>query len=782
MPSIFIVEEKTRKKRIRLPYSDLSQSSRGCDMSGEVPTVAGACSVPVIGLTERTDAIVRGLVFLLEHHSASKKVVADLKSQLHSYLDTSSSEGIWLKRAKYVLTYPCAKFLRNELPPSPDLVWKPSGALRRWMKARMNAFCRKNVHLWYSWLQAKRCALSVSDAMITEAYDKHFKQLSQVDPCLSPESEGAIWLDRIFDNPIFQKVLSHVAERIEDLYAPNFTERTPSSSACYEATRSRGGQFQGLLRLAEANQSYANYAMESDLLDQFIKGERELEEFTATQTCHVARPEPRMKGEFARPYWIGTDELLRMDQRRVALGYNQLTLKIVERRELPGRFWWKVLNDISESRLLKVEARLKATIQVVLEPLKMRIISKGPAYEYYQMKPLQQAMHSALREMPCFRLLGRPMCPTDLIDLVPHRLDGDERWHSVDYSAATDGLSSEYGMRILDRILTRIDNLDRIRAGKVLGPHDLYYPQFAGGKWTTQSFLRGEQRNGQLMGGILSFPVLCLANLGVYLAVRQTCSSEPIGCDTLGKVLVNGDDMLYVGSQEEWDTHKTVGKAVGLEMSPGKAYVHSSFANANSTCFVFPLDKAGATPYQINYLNTGLVFGQHKVQARAAGTAESHHREADGCVPNIPAILAGCLPGKQTEVLRYVLTTRRAQIREDCAILLRQGRRQHLVSRNLFLPICFGGMGIDPPIGWKYRVKPVDRRLAASLAILSGVNSESPLEGYQMEKDLEKVPPWIAKQTEPSIPEHTLCHYVKLRRPPLTPWYCTWPSRGVYQE
>ena len=782
MPSIFIVEEKTRKKRIRLPYSDLSQSSRGCDMSGEVPTVAGASSAPVIGLTERTDAIVRGLVFLLEHHSAGKKVVADLKNQLHSYLDTSSSEGIWLKRAKYVLTYPCAKFLRNELPPSPDQVWKPSGALRRWMKARMNAFNRKNVHLWYSWLQAKRCALSVSDTMITEAYEKHFKQLSQTDPCLLPESEGARWLSCIFDNPVFQSVLTHVADRIGVLYDPNFSDRTPSSSACFEATRSSGGQFQGLLRLAEANQNYANYAKETDLLGQFIHGERELEEFLAARTDHVTHPKPSKKDILSRPYWLGTSELMRMDLRRVALGYNTLEFRVVEQLEHPGRFWWKVLNDISESRLHKVEMRLKATIQVVLEPLKMRIISKGPSYEYYQMKPLQQAMHTALREMPCFRLLGRPMCPTDLIDLVPHDDYIGKRWHSVDYSAATDGLSSEYGMRILDRILTQIDSLDRIRAGKVLGPHDLYYPQFAGGKWTTTSTYKGEQRNGQLMGGILSFPVLCLANLGVYLATRQTCSSEPIGFDTLGKVLVNGDDMLYIGDQKEWETHKIVGKAVGLEMSPGKAYVHSSFANANSTCFIYDFAKQGATPYQINYLNVGLVFGQHKVQARAAGTAESHHREADGCVPNIPAMLAGCLPGKQTEVLRYVLTTRKAQIREDCKLLLRQGRREHVVSRNLFLPICFGGMGVDPPIGWKYRVKPVDRRLAASLAILSGVNSELPLEGYQMEKDLEKVPPWIAKKTEPSIPEHTLCHYVKLRRPPVVPWFCTWPSRGVYQE
>jgi hypothetical protein len=95
-------------------------------MRGEVSPVAGQTSQgPVIDLTERTDALVRGLVLVLEHHGAPKRVVQLLGKQLHVYLDTSSGEGLWLKRAKYVLTYPTAKFLRNELPPSPDAEFRP---------------------------------------------------------------------------------------------------------------------------------------------------------------------------------------------------------------------------------------------------------------------------------------------------------------------------------------------------------------------------------------------------------------------------------------------------------------------------------------------------------------------------------------------------------------------------------------------------------------------------------------------------------------------------------
>jgi len=740
-------------KRIRLPYSDLSQSSKGRDMSGEVPTVAGVRSDPVIGLSERTDALVRGLVFLLEHHSAEKRVITALAEQLHDYLDTSSGEGVWLKRAKYVLTYPCAKFLRNELPPSPDVVFRPSGPLRRWMKARMNAFNRKNVHLWYSWLQAKRCALSVSDTMIREAYEKHFKQLTQRDPCLDPTSEGVFWLEYIFDNPVFRNVLSHVSERVEQLYRGAFVDKTPSTSACFEATRSNGGQYGGLVALADIwNRSEADQP----------------------HGVHYILSE--------RPPWIGVDELRRMVVRRVISRYGDLSFQVTEIRETCGRSWWNVLNRVSNSRLLVVPANLNATIQVVLEPLKMRIISKGPAYEYYQMKPLQQAIHGALREMPCFRLLGRPMCPTDLMDLVPHEIRPQDRWLSVDYSAATDGLSSEYGMRILHSILRRIDCEDVVRAAKVLGPHNLNYPVYENGKWCAKVESKGLQTNGQLMGGILSFPILCLANLGVYLAIRQICSADGDGSDhsVLGKVLVNGDDMLYVGDQVDWETHQRIGKSVGLEMSPGKAYIHRRYANANSTCFVYDLDRA-ETPYQINFLNVGLIFGQHKVQVRSAGTAESHHVQS-GCVSNIPQMLAGSLPGRQSDILRYVLLKRRKEVREDSLLLVKQGRRSYAVARNLFLPICFGGMGIDAPVDWKYVVKKIDRRIAGSMRQNKGIGSSSPFMGFPVESSSESPPPWVAKNTESTLPELTLCQGEKLRHVPVVPHEIVWYSRGVYLE
>jgi hypothetical protein len=787
---IFLKQNSNVLKRFKASHSDHSQSSSVRDMSGEVSTVAGPSSGPVIGLTERTDALVRGFVFLLEHHGAPSRVTCQLKEQLHNYLDTSDAEGVWLNRAKYVMTYPLAKFLRNELPPSPGVVFRPTGALRRWMKARLNAFCRKNVHLWYSWLQVKRCALSVSDTMVAAAYEKHFKQLTMPDPC-SESSVGFDLLDQIFDNPAFRKVLTQIRSGVGRCFENNFSERVASTSACFEASRKADGQYGALREFLPGLKDFLAYDeqppvdLEKNANSTYVGYAPNLEAVVQTEDEIPYDLVPDFSAVEYRGgslLWIGGDELVRMEERNTVRGGHTERV-VLERYERYGRIWWNMLTKVRDSRLITTKANLNATIQAVLEPLKIRIISKGPAFEYYEMKPLQKAIHGVMRTMPCFRLIGRPLCPTDLMDCVRNIIHEDDMWHSIDYSAATDGLSSEYGMRILEFILRDVPLEERIKAGKVLGPHLLHYPELrSDGTWSAKGKARGCQTNGQLMGGILSFPILCLANLGVYLHVRR--ENGRLTEDSLNEVLVNGDDMLYIGKQSEWDLHKTVGKAVGLEMSVGKAYRHRAYANANSTSFVMDLDRylpqefGGAllTPYQINFLNVGLVFGQHKVQAREAGTAESHHVTA-GCVPNIPVILDGCLPGRQSEVLRYILMNRRKEVREDSRALIIQGKRRYEVCRNLFLPCSQGGMGLTAPQDWQYRVKKIDRRIAASLET-EVPRSCFPLPGFPVESDTDPIPPWIRKQPEPSIPEYRLCQG-RTRHIPLVPVAPYWFGRGV---
>jgi len=151
------------------------------------------------------------------------------------------------------------------------------------------------------------------------------------------------------------------------------------------------------------------------------------------------------------------------------------------------------------------------------------------------------------------------MCPTDLIDLKKTSSPTDE-WFSVDYSAATDQLSWKYSGAIFRYITQDLDDVHRERALSVLGPHSLHYPDSTG-----VPVYKGEQTNGQLMGSILSFPILCLANLGVYLEVTDDHQSNWPHHQRLSSVLVNGDDMLYAAPVSLWERHiETAGK-VGLD-------------------------------------------------------------------------------------------------------------------------------------------------------------------------------------------------------------------------
>jgi len=672
-------------------------------------SVGSGSSEPAVTVPMRTVALVRGIDLVLEHHEVPVDIRACFDQQIHAYLDSSVSESVWLKKCKFLLTYPLAKYLRNELPPKPDDgSFEPSGSLRQWMKARMS-FNRRNTHLWYSWFQAKRATLPLSDDLIEETYQKHFATLSKEDKGVNEI------IDQIFADKTFSRTLSRVTDGITAILSRSspFEELGASSSACFEQTRGSGGQLYELR---------ARTGIVSQLL------------------------------------W-GT-QLERMEWRPYVHGRVRETNVTMEVRGHDGRHLWQTLEGISKS--VDRNDFLSCTIQAVLEPNKVRVISKGEAVPYYNMRPLQKAMHSAMREMPCFRLIGRPFSATDIIDLTT----GFEReaqprqnwkWFSIDYSAATDGLSWKYSSEIFRRILSSLPFELKDRAMQVLGPHKLYYPTRDG-----KREFKGVQKNGQLMGSVLSFPVLCLANLGVYLLNTQELQQGWTDEQRLNHVLVNGDDMVYAAPDSLWKEHVDLGKRVGLEMSVGKAYKHSTYLNINSVSVHCPLnnDKERHRPWRIDYLNVGLAFGQHKVQERSNSRLEAascDDRKPEGYVCNINTVLDGCLPGRQERMLDWILRNKREVIAEECRVF----KDIPGIVRNLFLPVQIGGMGVLKPKmetnrrlfpktgnGLMFAVKKADsmRALAALYSHSAKASLDYVLPGYELlTVDLDVNEPWIKR-------------------------------------
>ena len=142
----------------------------------------------------------------------------------------------------------------------------------------------------------------------------------------------------------------------------------------------------------------------------------------------------------------------------------------------------------------------------------------------------------------------------------------------------------------------------------------------------------GVQTNGQLMGNILSFPLLCIANYCAYhiaieryklsqienyagpdenlpsrnLRVKRVMAEYP--------VRINGDDILFRSTGEQYDEWKNAVKSIGFNLSLGKNFAHPYFCQINSQLFRVSHDVFGEVcgTDRIHYFNFGQLTGRKK--------------------------------------------------------------------------------------------------------------------------------------------------------------------------
>lgn len=220
-----------------------------------------------------------------------------------------------------------------------------------------------------------------------------------------------------------------------------------------------------------------------------------------------------------------------------------------------------ILKDVGQSIYAKPVA--------LTEPLKVRVITCEDAWSTYALTGAQKGLWSCLHQHHWFALTGRPVCASD----VP--VDPERDWISVDYSSATDNLSSEFS-RLVIREICDLTGLPFQLCFDSLCNHLIVYEDK---KNRTEE--ECQQTNGQLMGSILSFIVLCICN-----AVVVSLSVNPESFDPNANFLINGDDGLFLGGDTEYNIWKHLSSHCGLSPSIGKVYRSREFCVINSTCFV----------------------------------------------------------------------------------------------------------------------------------------------------------------------------------------------------
>jgi len=311
-------------------------------------------------------------------------------------------------------------------------------------------------------------------------------------------------------------------------------------------------------------------------------------------------------------------------------------------------------------------------------------------------------MHSSLRESRVFQLIGSTVSEDVIKEQFRLRQPG-EFLISGDYSAATDNLKIEVTKTIFEVILRRIaEDLDWSAeaeslchlARKVLYEHVISYPKDSG----IQDVMQG---TGQLMGSVLSFPILCLANcICCWISLYGNLSFQEL------PILVNGDDIAFSCTRARYKIWSDSLADFGFVKSVGKNYCHKRFMIINSELFDSEYLKSGRC--HLPFFNAGLLLGRHRVsKVKSVPMIKVGDYFEDGDVEQMPIVTTLDL------VLGGAVHPERALGR---FIHYNMDAIKEVTSNkmNLFLPRCRGGLGIASH-GINYKITSWQRRYATYL-------------------------------------------------------------------
>lgn len=309
------------------------------------------------------------------------------------------------------------------------------------------------------------------------------------------------------------------------------------------------------------------------------------------------------------------------------------------------------------------------------EPLKVRVITAGPPLTYMALKPIQKWLWRSIKDIKVFELVGTPITGEFITEKIG-KLGDENVFVSGDYVASTDNLHSwvseclcieliailkENSEDISDIYLSELQEL-MLRA---LTGHIIIHPALNAAlrmmgtgieiDWDNldKNIHFEAQTEGQLMGSIISFPFLCLANaalcrFALEISEKRTYKiidgylegheSAPLG--------INGDDCVFQGHKDRiFGVWEKVTAFAGLSSSVGKTFVSSKFLTMNSVQYQYNNGIGGWEEFsgkenwsyeEQKYCNMALVYGQEKsgIREKNACTLGSLHRELLKTCPN----------------------------------------------------------------------------------------------------------------------------------------------------
>jgi len=263
----------------------------------------------------------------------------------------------------------------------------------------------------------------------------------------------------------------------------------------------------------------------------------------------------------------------------------------------------------------------------ILEPMKVRIITKPFQGLHLGLPQLQKSLWSFLfhHHSGFFRLIGEPLNRGHLLPILAE-WDVGKSFNSGDFSAATDNLKQEATKMIYCKFFEELFVTNPrlyYRGLYSLTKSQLDYersviPNYPlDSRFDHKSLEVVDQVNGQLMGNVLSFPILCIANYISYHISYEKYIGHKVRLWKTPSVLINGDDILFCTKEQHYKIWCNITKSCGLEPSVGKNYFNDKFLQINSELWV-PLTTEingryrAYDVYKVPYVNFGMLTHRRK--------------------------------------------------------------------------------------------------------------------------------------------------------------------------
>jgi hypothetical protein len=396
------------------------------------------------------------------------------------------------------------------------------------------------------------------------------------------------------------------------------------------------------------------------------------------------------------------------------------------------------------------------------EPLKVRCITAGPPLTQTALHPLQKWLWRNLKKNSVFALIGETVTE-EIVTKQLGALEENFEFISGDYKASTDNLHSWVSECLLDELMIVLEENSkssnknendkiptewwpklRELCKRALTGHFLLHPDMMENyrrhdkelpprdEMLASGMLK-KQQEGQLMGSIISFPFLCMANAAFCRYALEIASNltknfklvdREIIDHEIAPLLINGDDCVFKGLikilYKIWLEIASYG---GLESSVGKTFCSREFLTINSCQYQYLTSQFEWGQFfvykELKYVNMALVYACKKDGIRGKDFYQmgSLSQDLKRTCPEELFPLAAKLQLKLAKQPRYEVITER-QYRSSCREDDRNGdQKGRLVPKYIdgllcvrelhcssltnarvpwFLPQWLGGLGIVP--------------------------------------------------------------------------------------